>query len=145
MFNKAKLTNEFLLTEEREVIERFGKYILYDVNDEFRAFIKEMVEKKKEEGNSKGLELNDFKVVRALFLLLTNIEEESPELLSDEMFEAICNKPTRKFKKIMKEINILTTEETIDYLKQIELFNKMPESSKNRMFKSYEEDKSKIN
>lgn len=133
--NTINAIDELMLEEgiEREVRAVFGKggkFKVYEVDKKFLDFIGELIEKNKE---NEEFELTDIETTRAMFLLLTNFEEDFPQLLEKEKFEKIYNHPRKVFSKIAEELAVIASEEVITYVDRIDRFNKMPNSFKRRL------------
>lgn len=133
---EVNVLNEFMLgeNEEREIRASFGKYNVYEMNDEAVRFMGEMIDKSKD-SESEQLNIDEADLMINLLSLLTDLPEE---ILDKDTFVKIQNKPKKIFRKIVKCVEEVVQEYIDDFTKEINKVAKMNDAQKKLYFKQLE-------
>lgn len=125
---EVNVLNEFMLgeNEEREIRASFGKYNVYEMNDEAVRFMGEMIDKSKD-SESEQLNIDEADLMINLLSLLTDLPEE---ILDKDTFVKIQNKPKKIFRKIVKCVEEVVQEYIDDFTKEINKVAKMNDAQK---------------
>lgn len=122
---------------EREVIANFGKYELYDTNEDVKELLRAIVENNSEGGDM--LTIFDMKTTRALLELMTNVLVIDKELLDLETLEKRLNKPSRNLRRLIEKLGRIASEDMCDIIedivankKVVKMFNNLPKEVKEK-------------
>lgn len=148
MSNKNKqevnVLSEFMLEEEeREIRAKFGKYTVYEPNDEFREIIKSVLDKKQVDlGEDEEIDLT-IDSLEIFVQLLASITDLPQEVFTVESLEKIIKKPKKIFSQIFDEMISMMYEVTGDAVDRVKSQEKVlkhiPEEKRKLIQKHLEE------
>lgn len=130
MFNKKSkeedILNEFMLgdDEEREVRATYGRYEVYEANDEAIDYISNKMDECRKNKNNELL-IDETEIMIDLFKMLTSLPES---ILNIDSFNKMQRKPhkiKKVFRNITKEVTDIVQEITDDITKEVHRVSKM--------------------